>query len=239
MSNLTWSYGITTIPIRKYTLLPRTLESLRIAGFNEPRLFMDGIDTDYTQLYQYQVSQRDIPLKAVGNWILSAWELYLRNPLADRYAIFQDDLITYKNLRQYLDICPFPNKGYLNLYTWPMNYKLSPDERILQNIPNVNKGIWYKSNQWGKGALGLVFDNDGFRTLLNSPILLNKPRAEQWADRNIDGMVMEAMYAKDYFEYVHDPSLLQHIGIESSMGSKDMPIAPHFKGESLDAMSLL
>jgi hypothetical protein len=38
----TWAYGITTVPSRLTTLLPRTITSLAAAGFDKPHLFVDG-----------------------------------------------------------------------------------------------------------------------------------------------------------------------------------------------------
>jgi hypothetical protein len=42
MTELTWSYGITTVPKRQNSLLQRTVKSLGEAGFDHPHLFVDG-----------------------------------------------------------------------------------------------------------------------------------------------------------------------------------------------------
>ena len=39
-----WAYGITTVPSRRENLFERTLQSLAVAGFDNPRLFVDGVD---------------------------------------------------------------------------------------------------------------------------------------------------------------------------------------------------
>src|SRR5437870_5459108 len=112
--SMKWSYGVTTVPSRRSTLLPKTLQSLRAAGFGEPRLFIDGCKQDeavgYSCQFRLPITARDPAVRPAGNWILSLWELYIREPVADRYAIFQDDLITYRNLRDYLEACKYPSQ---------------------------------------------------------------------------------------------------------------------------------
>ena len=90
----------------------------------------------------------------MGNWVTALWALYTSDAEADRYAIFQDDCVAVRNLRQYLEACEYPETGYWNLYTFPENER--------------NKRGWYLSNQCGKGAVGLVFSSLAVRTLLAS-----------------------------------------------------------------------
>src|SRR6185503_20920621 len=81
----TWAYGVTTVPSRRETTLPRTLASLAAAGFASPRLRVDDVEND--RLY------------APGNWWLLLHELWIRSEGgADFYAIFQDDVIAAKGL---------------------------------------------------------------------------------------------------------------------------------------------
>lgn len=220
-----WATGVTTVSERFDRLLPRTLASLRAAGFDKLRLFIDGVGNLPPDLGEYEVTRRVPRIRTAANWVLSAYELYLREPNADRYAIFQDDFVTYPNLRQYLEKCDYPKKGYLNLYTFPENEK-----------PQTG---WYLSNQLGKGAVALIFDNETLRLLLSQRYLVDRPLDIHRGHRAIDGGIIDAMKKAGCREYVHNPSLVQHTGIKSSMGNRTQELATTFRGESFDALSLL
>ncbi len=112
-----WAYGVTVAP-RRIPTLGRTLESLLQAGFPEPHLFVDG-DADFPS--DYSVTRRDPKIGAWPNWILAAHELYQREPLATAYAIFQDDILLAKQVRQFLERIEWPGDGYFNLYTSHQN----------------------------------------------------------------------------------------------------------------------
>lgn len=223
-----WSYAVTTVPQRLDTTLPKALESLSQGGFDEPRLFIDGPQSS-NALGRYPTVFRGEQIRPIGNWVLALWELYLREPLVDRYAIFQDDILCCKNLRDYLDECPYPDKGYLNLYTFPHNAK----QRV--------KG-WHESDQHGKGALGLIFDRATLGVLLASKVLVMWPQnvnAPHGGYKSIDGCVVTALRKHGWTEYVHTPSLLQHTGDESTINASVHPKADTFPGEDFDALNLL
>src|SRR3954465_7467772 len=88
-----WAYGITTVPERRYDLLPRTIHSLARGGFDLPRLFIDGHEKSYHEWDTLPQTIRYPAIRTMGNWLLGLWELYIREPAADRYAIFQDDCV--------------------------------------------------------------------------------------------------------------------------------------------------
>jgi len=166
--------------------------------------------------------------------MLGLWELYLRDPLATYYAMFQDDFICYQNLRQYLEKCEYPNKGYWNLYTFPINVR--PFSR------------WYLSDQSGKGAVALVFNKQALMTFLGSSYPAGRVQTNEHArHKNIDWVVLETMRLAGSFEYVHNPSLVQHLPsmpqnigtMPSTVGNKDHPESPVFWGEDFDALELL
>src|SRR5689334_3053216 len=100
-----WSVGVTTVPARAGVMLPRTLASLAAGGFDRPRLFVDGSDDvqSWKAMFRLPASCRWPRVKPFGNWVLALWELWLREPDADRWAIFQDDLVCVRNLRPYLE----------------------------------------------------------------------------------------------------------------------------------------
>lgn len=229
-----WEYGVTTVPIRKLELLPRTLKSLAEAGFDKPRLFVDGSDNpnDYKE-FELLVTVRYPKVRTAANWLLSMWELYTRNPVAERYAIFQDDIICVKNLKKFLEISKYPDEAYLNLHTAPSNQDFAVKEKVTQG--------WYVSNQLGKGALALVFSNEALRGLLAHQYFVDRFQSVDRGHRAVDGGIVETMkrVGKGWKEYVHTPCLVQHTGEISSMGNPKIAISTSFPGESFDALNLL
>ena len=233
VNSMKWAYGITTVPKRLNDLLPRTIASLKKAGFDKPRLFVDGTsDTKQYERFGLEITTRNPPIKTFANWILALAELYLREPQSDRYAIFQDDLVAYINLRKYLDRCKYPEKGYWNLYTFPQNQKLAPK----------NNG-WFLSNQRGKGAVAIVLSRDAVTTLLKQNHIIDRPKsAGKRRFQVVDGAIVDAFRKTGWKEYTHNPSLVQHTGKKSSIRNRVVPDswqAISFKGEDFDAMEIL
>ena len=195
-----WSYGVTTVPERKSTLLPRTLESLKSAGFPSPRLFVDGVESGYEN-----ATYRWPRIGAFGNWWLGMVELYVRDPNADLYAMFQDDIVLCRNVREYIDGCDLPKKAYFNLMTFP------------EVQPFLAKPGWNRSSQKGLGAVALVFPKEVLLKLLEQRNhFIDRPMATNGrATRCIDGGIVDAMGQAGIREYVHSPSLVDHTGTVS------------------------
>jgi hypothetical protein len=228
-ATLSWAYGVTTVLERRESLLPQTLLSLKRAGFESPRLFIDGSKPDAVwESLGLEVTYRWPRIRTAANWTLALWELYAREPQADRYAMFQDDFVTYPNLRAYLESVPYPEKGYLNLYTFPSE----------QSNAQGRKGF-YESRQNGRGAVALIFNREAVVTLLSSRHLADRPQDAHRGHKAIDGGIVESMKKAGWKEYVHNPSLTQHVGDISSMGNKKHLKALSFQGESFDALNLL
>lgn len=225
-----WAYGVTTVPQRMDDLLPKTLASLEAAGFDLPRLFIDGSENAALWRGKFptlNMTFRYPAVRVAANWVLSAHELLMRNPVCERYAIFQDDILAVKNLRKYLDSQKMPDKGYWNLYTFPQNQQLSK-----------GRG-WFLSNQRGLSAVGLVFNREGLMRLLSDYQLVARPTNQQRGWHNIDGGISEAMRRLGYQEWVHDPSFLYHTGNVSTSGHQPYAECKSFPGEQFDAMSLI
>lgn len=214
-----WSYGVTTCCQRVGETLNRTLASLADAGFDSPRIFVDG---GCQNVALPRVTGRDSSIGAFGNWLLAAWELYIRQPQVRRYAIFQDDIVMCRGVKKYLEDCPYPEHGYLNLFTFATN------EVLISNQPRG----WYKSDQLGKGAVALVFDHLAMVTLLRQSHLIDKPQLPN-GRKNVDGAIQHALVVQaGYTEYIHNPSLVQHIGRESTLDNHCHPQAKTFPGEN-------
>jgi hypothetical protein len=244
-----WAYGITTVPARRNTLLPRTVESLKTAGFPTPVLFIDGATHDDATSYEREFGVPCVPrwpvIRTFGNWVLGLAELYIRNPGCSHYVMFQDDLVCSRNLRQYLERCEYPSgergrpKGYWNLYTFDFYWRRAPRD---QTVRREIKDGWFQSpTGQGLGAVGLVFNRNAVVDLLTERGHVvtrpSHPGDRSW--RNIDGGIVDALGKYGWREMVHNPSLVQHTGVKSVMGSQRHPDARSFRGEDFDCLSLL
>lgn len=212
---LKWAYGVTTVPQRRDTTLPRTLRALTRAGFDNPWLFVDG-DVGTAPRTTY----RSPGITPWANWWLSAHELFMREPTADRFAVFQDDFVCITNLRRFLDRTPYRANAYYNLITHELN---------------VKRGAagWYQAPQRGMGAVALVFNQETLCKVLSDPQLVRRPlEAHCKSPRNIDGGVFDALERAGCVEMVHSRSLVDHLPGPSTIRG-NLPYQPlsTFPGE--------
>lgn len=228
VSTMKWAYGVTTVKSRlENGLLERTLNSLAAAGFDKPRLFIDGDNSGFER-FGLEMTHRAQQIRTFGNWYLGLQELTIRDPSAERYAMFQDDFITYRGLKDYLSRIEYPKDGYMNLYTFPHNQARSGDRLG-----------FYESDQMGKGAVALVFSNEAARLLLRQQHMVDRPMDPLRGHKAIDGGIVDAFRKIGWKEYVHNPSLVQHTGAVSSMGNSQHALAISFKGEEWDVREML
>lgn len=233
-----WAYGVTVVPER-FDLVQQTLISLASAGFEEPRIFLDSSSSYEMLKFSGNVSLRLPRIGAFANWILGLAELFLRNLDADRFAMFEDDITLCRNVRQYLEQCSFPGNSYQNLYTTEDNRP-----KLVGASSLVEVG-WGYSKQGGRGGLALVFDRQQVKTLLGSQRFLDHAENKRRGHYLVDGFVLETMRRAGFKEYTHFPSLVQHVGTETTITNRVAPTmeqhltAPSFPGESFDAMEFL
>lgn len=214
-----WYVGMTTIPERYYMpqnpIFGKTVNSLRQAGFD-----IDKVRCDEDRL------------GIVANFTLLAWEAYLTEPNCQRFLFVQDDVIFSKNLRQYLDTLKVPVNGYWNLYITPEN-----EERIPKAFDSEGFHI---SNQMGRGALALVFSNQALREILTSSYFVNKVReVGKNSRKSLDRAIVKGCSETRAFEWVHYPSLCNHIGTISTLGNQFAPTPNSWRGEDFDCLTLL
>ncbi|MCI0335702.1 MAG: hypothetical protein L0228_21050 [Planctomycetes bacterium] len=214
---MNWAYGITTIPERVGTLLPQTIESLAAAGFDRPVLFVDGHIPGYEAL-EVVCHPRVGQLR---NWMHALFYLFTTKD-ADRYAIFEDDVLACRQLREYMERCPL-GKVYWNLLTLDENRMFTGD-----------KPGWHESNQLGRSACGLVFDRPTVDCLLRMERFVRGPGSGETMS---DAVVIATLKSLGYKELVHYPSLLQHVGLESTLGNSFGNVSA-FLGEEYDLLSL-
>lgn len=256
-----WAVGLTTVPQRLKDHLPRTLASVHAAGFDTPRVFVDGVASGRSVQedlalrsplwVSIQVTARWPQICAWGNWVLGLQELLIRNPQAERFAMFQDDVVCVKGLRQYVERFN-PPRGYLNLYTHPLNHADAPGAAV---AGRAREGRWIESTelqsgqvyggkmqQTGLGALALVFNRDAVIELLSSKVVAKKSLDHHAGHRSIDGCVCEAMNQVGWREWIHMPSLVQHTGHTSTMTDAKKLLrreAPSFPGENFSALDFV
>lgn len=225
---INWAYGITTVAARHSGLLPKTVASLAKAGFDKPILFIDGMDPAWqapSDSLQGLVF-REPAVGHIANWVTSLCHLYSVFPKADRYALFEDDLLATSNLREYLDNCQYPKDGYWNLITHPENLVLTGN----------NEG-WHRSNQMGRGAVGLVFSRDVAGKLIRHMGFTERTKYAPLPAA--DGMVIDSLKPQDHYEYIHYPTLLQHIGGGASTMGHPYGEMPGWRGEDYDPRTIL
>lgn len=275
--NYRWACGVTTVPERRTTLLPHTLTRLRAGGFKEPWLFVDG-DWDRSKwVYPGEnlvggITVRFPKVRTYANWLLGLMELYLRTPEADMFAMFQDDLTMCCNVRQYIERGGWPDDAYLNLFTFPSNQSRAPrrsgwyassllnDDMEIKHRAGLNDGTIKRGNtpewqQTGRGAVALVFPRKVVMTLLTATHMIDRVHDVHRGWRCLDGGIVTAMNQCGITEYVHNPSLVQHTGIVSTINPNgasngfEETFAPRkwpadvcvgkFPGEVFDALSWL
>lgn len=246
-----WAYGVTTVPNRLKNYLTRTMNSLCAAGFPNPHLFIDCQRDKKTGTYlylpdlvkEYETEFPDCPITihttnigTVGNWYTALIELFIRNPIADRFILFQDDIILCKDVREYLEHSEYPDKGYVNLMTFPEN------EQQKYNYLKHGGSGWYPSNQKGRSACALMFNRSALLDLIKSDFFHRKLQDTEKGHANLDGGISDAMKLAGYIEYVHTPSLTRHIGKDTSMPQPhplEQPIDLSFQGENWSALELV
>jgi hypothetical protein len=241
-----WAAAVTTCAARLDTLLPRTLASLAAGGFGRPRLFADGVThqraADLERVTGCPVTARSPAVRTAGSWVLALYELYLRDPQAHRYAVFQDDVEVMRNLRPYLERVPFPPQSYLNLITQldsenavrgkPVGWH--EGAALATSPPQLFHG---RPSQKGCGACALVFDRGGVVELLSSRHLAARPQHQHRGWQAIDGGVVESLNRAGWRELVHQPSLCSHVGGRSTMGHRPFPRPLTYReGDALDLL---
>lgn len=231
-----WAIGVSTVPARLDTFLPRTLASLAAAGFDRPRLFVDGGD-DPAPYWAYDVTTSMRGEPAVGNfanWYLGMAELYCRNPDADRFVMFEDDIILCRGVREYLEARPMPQNGYCNLYLGGERNEIL-SRQVVQG--------WFRSDQRAIGALGLMFDRATLIQLLGCENFVKHRIESNQGTMRVDGAACVALRCKAnriVSEFCHKPSLVQHCGSGASLLGHDRPAMSNcFPGEDFDVRTLL
>ena len=173
-----WVYGVTTCP-RKEPTLAVTLKSLGNAGI-QPRIFDD----------------HDKSLGGWGNWLRGLYELTIRNPNAEWYWMFQDDIQVNANFIERVVASNPPHDAAMVSYYLPSR--------------------WTSGKQWEAkrpelvGMLALMIRADAAKRLVVNPIQPNRRS-------RFDVMLGEWLRKMGFSWYYHSPSLVEHTGMTSTI----------------------
>jgi hypothetical protein len=148
-------------------------------------------------------------LGAFSNFLLGLTELVLREPHAQAYLVCQDDVLFSAGLRGYLEslLWPAPDTGVVSLFCAS---HLAMDRPL---------GLHRDEGGWQAfGAQAYVFPAEAARRLLTSPeVFEHRLRGPAGGQQNIDSVVGRWCRRAGLGYFVHQPSLVQHIGETSTL----------------------
>lgn len=231
-----WAVGLTTAPRRSPTLAT-TLDSLAAAGWDRPTVFAEPGTRIAKAFQQLKLVRRQEKLGAWPNFLLGLNELVLTSPTADAYLMVQDDAIFLRNTRDYLEatLWPHPRTGVVSLHT--------PSHHVPEDA--ATRGFFPREVGWAAwGAMAFVFSNASARALLRHPAVINhRSRGTGEGLCNVDSVVGHWCHLAGFEFYLHCPSLTQHIGLTTTLWSRDSlegrRSASDFPGEDYDARQLI
>lgn len=229
-----WAVGVTTAG-RKQPTLDRMVSSLAQAGWERPRLFADADAVIPVELQELPATHRDEQLGAFPNWLLGLAELVLREPHADAYLMCQDDVVFCRGVCKYLEqtLWPAENVGIVSLFC-PSHYARGKPP-----------GFHAEDRGWDTwGAQAYLFPSTAVARLLTDPLFLQHRRSgPAGGSRNIDSLVGHWCRTSQFSYFVHAPSLVQHIGVTSTLyptgGVWGNRAAADFLGEEHDLCEVL
>jgi hypothetical protein len=207
-----WAVGVVSSP-RRLPTLDLTLESVIRAGWDRPYLFLDGTARVHERFGHLPGVLRDGRVGCWPNYYLALAELLLRHPDADAYLLAEDDAQFYdlESLREYLEEMLWPQRRpcLVSLYC-PGPY-------------SAHDFRWQAlGSEWNLGALAFVFPRQLARAfLLDRHVCAH--RWSRWAEddgglSNTDLVIGEWAMRRRIPIWYPTPSLVQHIGVTSTLG---------------------
>jgi hypothetical protein len=203
-----WALGVTTAP-RLAPTLGECLASLASAGWDRPRLFVDGAATVPSAFAGLPRTDRNPQLGAWPSYYLALAELLMREPQADAYLIVQDDALFAADLevRAYLERVLWPGKT-------PWTVSLFCPRPYTQEQPG-----WYPfRGVWVWGAQAFVFSREAAQTFLaDLEVVRHRWTRVRHPLADIDWRIGQWAAQRRRPIYYPTPSLVQHVGEVSSL----------------------
>lgn len=203
-----WAVAVTTAP-RAQPTLDACLMSLAAAGWERPRLFVDGPVRLPDSASNLPATRRDPHIGAWPSYYLALVELVMRAPHADAYMLVQDDAVLFQHamLRSYLEEILWPGKrpGVISLFCSRAYTRHEPG--------------WHQLNErFAIGALTIIFSQEAALGFLRDSKVIEH-RLSPGADglTNIDGVIGEWALRTRVPIHLPTPSLVQHVGHVSSL----------------------
>jgi GT2 family glycosyltransferase len=212
-----WACGMTTAP-RPVPTLSRSIDSLRTAGFGPFHLFAEPGTTLANLPADTTVHRRPQRLGVWQNLVQSLRDLLALHPEADTIALFQDDVVSLRDVREWLehDLWPSPRTGCVSIY--------SPDWHGYE-AAGVEAVRRIRGTQI-MGACGLIFPRHAVERILAHPLsttwrgcydknqFVENPVHRKASDTFVGHVLSELGLEK----FAYSPSLLQHFADTSAIG---------------------
>lgn len=204
----TWSVGVTTT-LRRRPTLEWTLDGLVRAGWDTPRLFLDGPVTIPDRHAGCPVTYREPRIGAWPNFFLGLSELMMRDPEADAYLMVQDDVEFFDGVKL---------REFLESILWPGNSPGPVSLYSCQIAARAETGWARHERPWFLGAHAFVFPGDLIRRFLSDPVVLAHRKAgANHGLANVNTVVGEWAYRNGSPISFPTPSLCRHIGHASTL----------------------
>jgi len=199
-----WAVGVLTAP-RKRQTLASTLHGLKQAGFADVQLFAEPGAEIPTEFRHLPVTRQGRSLGVFGNTVTALSALYLSQPSAEAFALFQDDISVAGGLREWCDRELWPSgQGLVSLFTIREQSEQNPGWHV------ARRGMYRTF-----GALGFVFRRDVLLEFLSDHrVWLHRQTRRHGSDAAIGEWATRTGRGISY----HSPSLLQHRGETSAAG---------------------
>ncbi len=203
-----WAVGVTTAP-RPVTTIADCLASLAAAGWDQPRLFVDGAAPIPPSFASLPRTDRNPQLGAWPSYYLALAELLMREPEADAFLMVQDDV---------LFAADFDVRAYLERILWPGKTPWTVSLFCPRPYTQPEPGWHAFEDDWIWGAQAFVFSREAAQFFLAD---LEVVRHRWNHDRNpladIDWCIGQWASMRKRPIHYPTPSLVQHIGELSSL----------------------
>jgi glycosyltransferase involved in cell wall biosynthesis len=202
-SHLAWAVGLLTAP-RPESTVHRALRSLKAAGFERVHVFAEPGSWIPEQFRDLPVTMHGETLGNLGNFYACIVGLYMTQPLADCYAVFQDDVEVARGLRPWCDRQFWPlDAGLVSLFTSRLHGARTVGWRVL-------KLGRYRTF----GAQAFVFRRDVLEQFLTDRRALGfRARRRHGSDAVVGEWAARHGVGIAY----HTPSLVQHVGTAAAI----------------------
>lgn len=207
-TSIQWAVGITTAPRRQPTL-SSCIDTVTLAGWESPHLFVDG-DVEIPGQYDHLVQTTRTP--QLGPWLnyfLSLSDLVRREPDADAYMLIQDDVI----------FPPTPAViEYLNQVIWPTSDANIVSLFCSADYDSTEPGWSSWDATWYVGAQAFVFSKCMAEAFLADEKVATYERVGDGLKKaGIDVVIGEWAKRREVKIYRPTPSLVQHAGHVSAI----------------------